>query len=221
MIAIVLVLFVFLAGCKRVPNSMQTTTRISNQNSEEATTFGNESPASSDKTNQVTGGNTSINASTNGSSAKSEDRSTSLATSPIQSATTKYTHPFPETIPLLDVYIVQSELMVNYLPSYRFAYYYIGGDLTELVDREAFRKWAESRHVYDPEFTEPKEMVLVSFLKHFKISREQFDKENAKTINAWKDMGLLNTNERYEAPNADIIYTFDNDIINEYYRRER
>jgi hypothetical protein len=26
--------------------------------------------------------------------------------------------------------------------------------------------------------------------------------------------------EDHEIPNADIIYTFDNDIINEYYRRE-
>jgi hypothetical protein len=41
--------------------------------------------------------------------------------------------------------------------------------------------------------------------------------EKEKRINI--ELGIDMTNEENELPNGDIIYTFDNDIINEYYRR--
>ena len=62
------------------------------------------------------------------------------------------------------------------------------------------------------------EMYLVSFIKHFNIPREEFDKAVKEYISHRTTEELKK--EFWEAPNADIIYTFDNEIINEYYRYE-
>ena len=78
-------------------------------------------------------------------------------------------------------------------------------------------------------------MLMVTFIKHFNISRDEFDKANAENANVYIDLGknpifppyiypeeskdYLYDNEAYEIYNADIIYTFDNNIINEYYAR--
>lgn len=67
-------------------------------------------------------------------------------------------------------------------------------------------------------------MYLVSFVKHFKIPREDFEKcvENIRQTYEWfhDTHGDDISDEIHELPNADIIYTFDNEIINNYYRRD-
>ena len=75
-------------------------------------------------------------------------------------------------------------------------------------------------------------MLMVSYIKHFNITREQFDeasknREKLFEKNNWtmlvypfeNDGEYSYDDEAYEIYNADIIYTFDNDIINEYYAR--
>jgi len=62
-------------------------------------------------------------------------------------------------------------------------------------------------------------MGLMLFVRHFDISREDFDAVlndyKARRLAAGRDL----TDEEWEPPNADIIFTFDNDIIRWFYRR--
>ena len=62
------------------------------------------------------------------------------------------------------------------------------------------------------------EMFLVSIIKRYNIPREDFDRALEKYL-SMRTPHELKT-EFWEAPNGDIIYTFDNEIINEYYRYE-
>lgn len=67
---------------------------------------------------------------------------------------------------------------------------------------------------------DPTECTMLTVIKDFRITREEFD----------QIMGMLSDPEYYayppnfdeegdELPNADVLYTFDQDIINDYYRR--
>jgi hypothetical protein len=67
---------------------------------------------------------------------------------------------------------------------------------------------------------EPEEMLLVTFVKYYEISKEDFEKATKNEEKIHNQFGENLYLEDYELPNADIIYTFDNEIINEYYRRE-
>jgi hypothetical protein len=97
---------------------------------------------------------------------------------------------------------------------YRDCYYRVDSSFLDLVDMD---EW-QSIEVSAPG-EEPLEMTLAIFIKHFNITREQFDAavEKEKGLNI--KLGIDMTEEMHELPNGDIIYTFDNDIINEYYRR--
>jgi hypothetical protein len=61
------------------------------------------------------------------------------------------------------------------------------------------------------------EMLLVSFVKRYNITREEFDAATAKFAENVKNDTHT---EECEVPNGDILYTFDNEIINHYYRYE-
>jgi len=82
----------------------------------------------------------------------------------------------------------------------------------------------ESRHFWEhvlPGYSETgnEYMDLMLFVRHFDISREAFDavlnNYKARSLAAGRDL----TDENWELPNADIIFTFDNDIIRWFYRR--
>lgn len=62
------------------------------------------------------------------------------------------------------------------------------------------------------------EMFLVSIIKRYNIPREDFDRALENYLSMCTPHELKT--EFWEAPNGDIIYTFDNEIINEYYRYE-
>jgi hypothetical protein len=95
-------------------------------------------------------------------------------------------------------------------------YYVIPGSIQALVaDGEASQVWlAENGSPEDPQ-----EMLVVSYVKAFNIPKEDFvsaiEEDRQACINLEQDLN----DEMWELPNADIIYTFDNDIINYYYRR--
>jgi len=67
---------------------------------------------------------------------------------------------------------------------------------------------------------EPIEMSVVRLVKHCNITladfKEAFEKEQESYILRGADV----MHEDNELPNPDIVYTFDNEIINAYYRRE-
>ncbi len=105
---------------------------------------------------------------------------------------------------------------------YRHNYYIVPAPFVYLVGREEYRKWKETQ----PDPDETNVMLMVNFIRDFNISREDFDKANLEY--AWRIKYLLYgtpvmnpkdfaNQEDEEVYNADIIYTFDNDLINEYY----
>ena len=99
--------------------------------------------------------------------------------------------------------------------SYRLAYYRIPGVIGDLVSEDKYTVWAQQNFWGKTVFTE---MPLVTFVKHFDISREAFDTAIAELAITNAIHG--NNDEEFEVPNADVIYTFDNEIINRYYRYE-
>ncbi len=105
---------------------------------------------------------------------------------------------------------------------YRDNYYSIAAPFVYIVGKEVYREWKETQP--DPDETDV--MLMVNFIRDFNISREDFDKANLEY--AWRIKYLLNgtpvmnpkdfaNQEDEEVYNADIIYTFDNELINEYY----
>jgi len=96
---------------------------------------------------------------------------------------------------------------------YRFCYYHLPARLTGMVGKhwdEMGMHWAANND----------EMGYVTFVKHFNYLKEDFVAYCAwamEHVLASEDDFFL---EQYEVPIPDIIYTFDNEIINAYYRRE-
>ncbi len=105
---------------------------------------------------------------------------------------------------------------------YRHRYYSIAAPFIYLVGRETFFEWRDAQ----PDPDETNVMLMVNFIRDFNISREDFDKANLEY--AWRIKYLLDgtpvmnpkdfaNQEDEEVYNADIIYTFNNELINEYY----
>lgn len=119
--------------------------------------------------------------------------------------------------------LLKIPFVTTFLPTYRSMYYWAPTFLMDLVPDEECNKWIRdvntSREILN---VEPEEMYAVSFIKHFKISREDFDKalaERAKKFAEHAAKGEDISGEEFELLNGDILYTFDNEIINNYYRR--
>ncbi|MBR5562491.1 MAG: hypothetical protein IKW12_04995 [Clostridia bacterium] len=107
---------------------------------------------------------------------------------------------------------------------YRNNYYQIPVFFAEIVDRNVFDAWEKEYYLNNyPDNTNV--MVMVDFIKEFNISKENFEKANlkyAKFIDELYSHICLDPQdyadqEMQEIYNADIIYTFDNELINEYY----
>ncbi len=107
---------------------------------------------------------------------------------------------------------------------YRLNYYDVPAPFADLVDSEEFEKWNDEIAGENPNITN--EMVMKKFVQRFNISREDFDRANLECARIFRDR--LNRNpvlypldyanqEACEIYNADIIYSFDDEIINEYY----
>ena len=98
----------------------------------------------------------------------------------------------------------------------RFAFYNLPGAILLLVSNEEANHW--SRNIRSNESIETS--IVMSFVQYFNISREDFEDAIERSRELHISLGLDITDEQFELPNADIIYTFDNDIIRYFYRRE-
>ena len=105
---------------------------------------------------------------------------------------------------------------------YRAAFYSVPASFVNLVGKETFFAWRETIDATSTAET----MVMSQFIQHFGITREQFDKANLKWAKGVRDnlYGIPCINpkdyanqETDEVFNGDIIFTFDNDLIREYY----
>ncbi|MBR4726582.1 MAG: hypothetical protein IK080_01700 [Clostridia bacterium] len=108
---------------------------------------------------------------------------------------------------------------------YRINYYDVPAPFADLVGRNEYGAWYD-QYIMPYEQDDPNEMVMKQFIQHFHVSREAFDKANLR----WailirdrfdavpklspKDYWDQETEEIY---NADIIFSFDDEIINSYY----
>lgn len=104
---------------------------------------------------------------------------------------------------------------------YRDAYYRCWiGFLPLLGDdqRQEYLDWVHAFQLENNAGRDQQEMLLVAAIKHFDIPKEAFEQAVAYYIAAAEAIGCNLSHELYEPPNADIIYTFDNEIINDYYR---
>lgn len=105
---------------------------------------------------------------------------------------------------------------------YRHRFYSVPEPFVNLVGEDAYQAWLKTVDVSSNAET----MVMMQFVQHFGISRERFDKANLLLAKAIRDaleekpcirpMDYTNQ-EDDEIYNADIIYTFDEEIINAYY----
>ena len=114
---------------------------------------------------------------------------------------------------------------------YRAIYYSISEPFAQLVDKDVYWDWLDNETPYRTFPLENiEEMAMVAFIKKFNISREDFDKaneEHKRLLLEYGGIAIMNPAEEdpyydrdiecREIYNADIIYTFDNELINSYY----
>ena len=106
---------------------------------------------------------------------------------------------------------------------YRSAFYTIPYSFVEIVGKDTYNEWEENID-YHP--GESEEMLMLKYVQDFNISREDFDKANLKSAKIIKNdldgRPCINpkdyaNQEDDEIYNADIIYTFDEELIKNYY----
>lgn len=95
---------------------------------------------------------------------------------------------------------------------YRPAYYSLNTFIAGLVDRDVYYEWMISR---SPEEYN-NECVAVAFVKHFNIPREDFERANEETRIFREEYDFIDS-PSFELYPVDLIYTFDNELINEYF----
>ena len=101
---------------------------------------------------------------------------------------------------------------------YRQCYYDVPYDFIVLVGEENFDRWYDDIYEFNPDKSQ-----FVSFIQYFNISKEVFEKTNLQMAKSFAEFNPTmrpmdyENQQTYEIYNADIIYTFDDDIINEYY----
>ena len=101
---------------------------------------------------------------------------------------------------------------------YRLVYYDLGSPFWDAVPDDKLNSWLAEVDEKS-KVKEPTEMLLKAFVQKFKIPKSEFEKDCETYKQNELGAGLDVTQEEYEVPNADIIYTFDDKIISEYYRR--
>lgn len=107
---------------------------------------------------------------------------------------------------------------------YRNNYYSIPTSFINIVGKRSFEEW-EDVYLAENYPDDSNEMVMVAYIKAFDIPKEKFERANleyAKFIDKIYSHICLDPQdyadqEFQEIYNTEIIYTFDNDIINEYY----
>lgn len=112
----------------------------------------------------------------------------------------------------------------KYRLCYYYNYFYMGFDtflslgVRYAESREEFWSWYDSYWEAHPNGED--EMFYKALVVRFEIPKEAFQ-DAIKYIREYAMLGSVDeTKEIDELPNADIIYTFDDEIINHYYRYE-
>ena len=97
---------------------------------------------------------------------------------------------------------------------YRPIYYTMAGFFADFVGRENYDNWFNSMSEEERE----SECIAVGYVREFGISQRQFNDMNEELLNL--RLGRGNSPEEsslYEVYPVDLIYTFDNEAIDEYF----
>ena len=103
----------------------------------------------------------------------------------------------------------------NVYPAHRACYFSDFWEARELFPSDAIARWDD----FWGRAT-PTEMCLVAMIKLYNVPKEKFEEAIQRQAEILLAEGRDLSTEDWELPNADIIYTFDNEVINAYYRRE-
>ncbi len=110
------------------------------------------------------------------------------------------------------------------LLKYRMDYYNVPAPFANIIESDTYNLWYNEIALENP--NETNVMVMKKFIQHFDISREDFDRANLEwakiIIEGFDGVPMMNpqdfaNQETDEVYNADIIYTFDDETINNYY----
>ena len=67
---------------------------------------------------------------------------------------------------------------------------------------------------------DPERMLFLQYIEYFNVPKEVFIAEMERVREFYISLGADMSLEESELPNADILYTFNDEIINHYYRYE-
>lgn len=142
----------------------------------------------------------------------------------VESPTATETLPVPVSLPEYRPGSVKLEPQdqdeFSFERKYRLAYYRIWGYFTECLTEEEttdYMQWVDEYNKSTNYGETQEEMLLVTYIKRYNISRAEFDAAVEKMqAEMPPEDGVIY--EESEVPNGDIIYTFDNEVINRYYR---
>lgn len=110
------------------------------------------------------------------------------------------------------------------LLKYRMNYYDVPAPFAEIIESEIFENWYVEVISENP--NETNIMVMKRFIDYFNISREDFEKANLKWAKIIKEEmdgePVMNpkdfaNQELEEVYNTDVLYTLDDQTINDYY----
>lgn len=147
-------------------------------------------------------------------------RTSAVAESPTATETLPVPVSLPEYRPGSVKLEPQDQDDYSFERKYRLAYYGIWGYFTECLTEEEtadYMQWVDEYNKSTNYGETQEEMLLVTYIKRYNISRAEFDAAVEKMqAEMPPEDGVIY--EESEVPNGDIIYTFDNEVINRYYR---
>ena len=102
----------------------------------------------------------------------------------------------------------------NVFEKYRPRYYTLPVPFVDLVGIDEYHNWHSAR---SPEESD-NECVAVSFVKYFDITQREFERANEELRGIWESVGASpEDGPSYETYPTELIFTFDNELINEYF----
>ena len=133
---------------------------------------------------------------------------------------TLVTPPFisPETVELEPIEYIAGDFL--FTPTMRRIWYQISYEVMRILPEGGIYEMTELFEREEDFFEEPVEMALVTVIRHFELSREALEEAVVKMYISYREHGFDIMQEGGEIPNLDIVFTFDNEIINAFYRRE-
>jgi hypothetical protein len=113
----------------------------------------------------------------------------------------------------------ENEHDLPFTMKYRACYYKLPGFVEDLVTDPSAPEYVDDLAGDTGGEDGPNVMMIKAYIQRYNVPKEAFEAALAKENAAHVAHGTSLTDEEWEPPNADIIYTFDNEIINYYYRR--